>query len=69
MEWRYSFGEPCTLLISETQTPPLDPVRNWNTKAKGIPYNPEPLNVTDELEIEKTIESMLFSMRQEVYHD
>ncbi len=69
MEWRYSFGEPCTLLTSEAQTPPFEPVRNWNTKAKGVPYNPEPLNVTDELEIEKTIESMLFSMRQEACHD
>ena len=67
-EWNRSFGERYDIQ-QQTSDFITYQTRKRNIKADSIPYDPEPLNVTNELEIEKTIKSIIFSMRQEVNHE
>lgn len=68
LEWNNSFGERYDIQQTSDFITCFRPPKK-SAKTDSILYNPEPLNVTDELEIENAIQSILFSMQQEVEHE
>ncbi|MDE7207381.1 MAG: recombinase family protein [Lachnospiraceae bacterium] len=68
-EWNSSFGERYDMQQQMPDFIAACQPQKQKSKTDSIPYNPEPLDVTDELELEKTIKAFIYSMRQEVSHE
>lgn len=68
-EWNGSFGEQYHIWQQTSAIETLNRSQKQKGSTVSISYSPEPFNVTDELELEKTINAYLYSMRQEVSHE
>jgi len=68
-EWNASFGERYDFLPQAFDFTAEEQAQFRNINVNAIPFAPNPLNVTNELELEKEIETLIFSMRREVTHE